>query len=185
MKWTSLGVLQKDQIKNRKCHTIHRIVAVNVQINTFSPLADYMKSQGCATELSLAAKSVLVEDFGVGCVIHSYGGAHTLSPQISTSEGRRLLQNQEAVATETTLEPVRRRHIVQGLSEPWSEIERGHGLSGSFEFPHMFLICGTLTCLQKVPAPPHRALTQDGQAKVLTQQRLSWGKDKDLTRKLK
>lgn len=95
-----------------------------MQINPFSPLADYMKSQGRATELSLAAKSVLVEDFGVGCVIHSYGGAHTLSPQTSTSEGWGLLQNQEAVATETTLEPVRRCHIVQGLGEPWSEIER-------------------------------------------------------------
>lgn len=122
-------------MKNQKCYIIHRIVAVKVQIIPFSPLADYMKSLGRATELSLAAKSVLVEDFGVGCVIHSYGGAHSLSPQTSTSEGWGLLQNQEAVATETTLEPVRRCRIVQGLGEPWSEKERGSGLSGSFEFP--------------------------------------------------
>lgn len=89
------------------------------------PLADCIRSRGCAAALSpAAAKSVLVEDFGVGCVIHSYGGAHTLSPQKSTSEGCRLLQNHEAVAMETALEPVRRCHIVQDLSEPWSETEK-------------------------------------------------------------
>lgn len=48
--------------------------------------------------------------------------------------------------------------------------------------PLFFLIWGTLTCLQKLPALPHWALTQDGQAQVITQQRLSWQKDENITR---
>lgn len=39
---------------------------------------------------------------------------------------------------------------------------------------------GTLTWLQKLPALPHWALTQDGQAQVITQQGLSWQKDGNL-----
>lgn len=126
-----------------------------------------------STDLSLAAESVLVEDFGVGSVIYRYAAAHTLSPEISTSQRWRLLQKHQAVAMEATLEPARRCHVAQGLGEPWSETEEGRNrLSGTFEGSHVFLIRGALTGLQKLPALPHWALAQDRQAQVITQQRL-------------
>lgn len=84
--------------------------------------AEHWLVNGCAAQLSLAAvKSVLVEDVGVGWVIHSYGEAHTLSPQPSAAEGWRVPQNQEAVAVETTLELVRWCHFIQDPGESWSE----------------------------------------------------------------
>lgn len=50
------------------------------------PLADWLRSK--AAELSSAAvKSVLVEDFDVGRVIHSDAGTHALSSQASAAEG--------------------------------------------------------------------------------------------------
>lgn len=102
---------------------------------------------------------MLVKSFGVGCVIQSDGGPHTLSAQTGASECRRLLQNHEAVAMETTLEPVRGCHVAQDLREPWSEAQRGRSLSGTFTdvsvFYTRFFFGGTLTWLQKLPALPH------------------------------
>lgn len=82
------------------------------------PSADWLRSKAAALSLA-AVKSVQVEDFDVGRVIHRDAGTHTLSPQTSSAEGWRLLQSHEAVATETALQLVRWCHFIQDLSEPW------------------------------------------------------------------
>lgn len=83
------------------------------------PFSDWLKSPGLcrSRSVSLAPEAVLVEDGGVGGVIHRHAGARAASPEAGGAHGRGPLQRHEAVTMETAGAGARGRHGVQHLGE--------------------------------------------------------------------